>query len=596
MIRLPSCRGWTLLLVLLAGIYTVDAFGFEGESQELPIEMGDEIEGWTVERIDRHDEYVRYWFRGSEGTTGVEIDKRDDQTRPYTAGEYWIQSAPGERPPERLLAAVRERVAAFDSTSEPFIQRTSPNQALFGTQLLPYRVAVAWLSLLLAVISALMCLRFSMKQRGVWLNRRDITVALVLAAAAALILVATQIPIPVTPDVARDALIGRDCWQRSDCLVGPQTSFLNLIQGTTWARISSLSWALCSEESLVRGFWNVLAGAGVGLVYVAARLGLGRMCSLLAGLVYFVAFCFAMDTSEFSNHTAVAIAAPLALFAATASLRSRGAFQAIALGLCCGFAIESHAACWWFLVPALVQVLATARRPLLAASVCLGSCLALSFSLSPLALLTNIDQIVDVVGWLPIGAISAAATVVGLWMRRFSVSWSDGQRLRVAVALWSATYTVLAIAVMGIGKHFHHVYALPVLPFVSVLAVDGIWWLRSRIGSWVPLRPVEVLLISAALAGVIPASSHRLSPPNPDSSPWTMGELELIAEEVYQGTDFPELAAAIRSPDHRQLLTGLAPLDPALPGPSDGRAILIAKIQVRSPWRLARLGWGYLPA
>jgi len=573
-------------LALLVWILPNTGFAADEADPELPIALGDVIDGWTVERIDQQNEFVRYWFQGDDLNTGVEVTYLGDRTGSYVAGEYLIQSAPGEVPPESLLEAVTALFAEYEQESEPAFQGHSPNRVASGTQLVPYRRVAFWLSVLLSLIAIIGVARLAHSERKVLFNRFDLLVGVGLLVAGGGLLLTTQVPIALTPDLARDLLVGRDCWAGSECSAGPQTSFLGLLQGTTWPRLSSF---VLSEQALggatVGTLFSLLAAFGICLVYASARLSSGRKRALLAGFFYTAGFCLAMPGGEFSNHTAVAIAAPATLYAAVLQLRTQNLLQAVALGLCCGLAAESHSACWWFLVAASVQVWSTSRRPIMSLAACWMGCLLPTFALSPLSLIANAKQFVVAATWIGVLAILAAVAVLGVWLRRRRRDPIEVVGYRLFVGLWSSIYAVLAIAVLLSGRQFLLIYTLPVLPFAAVSAADGVGRLVSRYRRTDGTRLVRTAAVTGVtvslLAGVWVAGmglSQRLDAGRNLSAHLSFDHTKAIAEELYRETTFPTLATAIRSPNSHHLLTALAALDPASGSNRDGRAVLVVDI------------------
>ena len=87
------------------------------------VDQGEVIAGWAFEREERHPEYVRYYFRSGDATTGVEIQASEEaaasNTSPWTTGRHRLMPAPSEQPPRDLLVALMDRLRAHDAAGKP---------------------------------------------------------------------------------------------------------------------------------------------------------------------------------------------------------------------------------------------------------------------------------------------------------------------------------------------------------------------------------------------------------------------------------------------------------------------------------------------
>ena len=133
--RLAKLRGAgpALLLATALSLWSAPAHA----QGELPWDVGASVPGvGTLERVQRHPEYVRTQWRDGEQTHRIEIVPRSDQTDPWAAGPYRVQPAPGARANNAALSAMRAHLEALSAAPghAPFVGRarapTSPEDAL----------------------------------------------------------------------------------------------------------------------------------------------------------------------------------------------------------------------------------------------------------------------------------------------------------------------------------------------------------------------------------------------------------------------------------------------------------------------------------
>ncbi|MBW2458044.1 MAG: glycosyltransferase family 39 protein [Deltaproteobacteria bacterium] len=83
------------------------------------IATGETVAGWRLNRVERHPEYVRYFFSSGEVTTGLEVGATPEQSGPWTTRRHRLMPAPGQEPPTELLTAVMDRLRQYDETTQP---------------------------------------------------------------------------------------------------------------------------------------------------------------------------------------------------------------------------------------------------------------------------------------------------------------------------------------------------------------------------------------------------------------------------------------------------------------------------------------------
>ncbi|RLB64754.1 MAG: hypothetical protein DRI90_03850 [Deltaproteobacteria bacterium] len=80
---------------------------------------GETMVGWRLERVERHPEYVRYFFTRAGDTTGLEVGASEAPTGPWTTGRHRLMPAPGQNPPAALLQALGDRLHHYDAAGGP---------------------------------------------------------------------------------------------------------------------------------------------------------------------------------------------------------------------------------------------------------------------------------------------------------------------------------------------------------------------------------------------------------------------------------------------------------------------------------------------
>ena len=120
LLRLFAIAAFALVVVLLSAS-TAAAGDLVAE--------GETVAGWRLERVERHPEYVRYFFSKGEGTTGLEVGASEDSSGPFATRRHRLMPAPGQRPPVVLLQALMVRLRRHDATGQPPLagrKRTHP--------------------------------------------------------------------------------------------------------------------------------------------------------------------------------------------------------------------------------------------------------------------------------------------------------------------------------------------------------------------------------------------------------------------------------------------------------------------------------------
>lgn len=96
----------------------------------LPFASGDTLADYSVVRVEREPEFVRFFFvSGDSGRTTLEVTWSRGPDDPWSTRAYRIQPAPGARAPAALLRTVLERLRSWEARPEhrAFVQRKGPD-------------------------------------------------------------------------------------------------------------------------------------------------------------------------------------------------------------------------------------------------------------------------------------------------------------------------------------------------------------------------------------------------------------------------------------------------------------------------------------
>ena len=91
---------------------------FAGQAPEPPWSVGSSVEGWRLQSIERHPEYLRLYFHMGPQTTGVEIRVNPGVQDEWSTAAYRVQPCPDQEPPENLLKALLADVQKLDRGKE----------------------------------------------------------------------------------------------------------------------------------------------------------------------------------------------------------------------------------------------------------------------------------------------------------------------------------------------------------------------------------------------------------------------------------------------------------------------------------------------
>ncbi len=138
-------------------------------------------DGWELNAVDHHPEFLRYTFERGTEVTVVEVTYPRDSSAGIATESYLVQGAPGNLPEDSLLRAVAARMAALDQAGfEPNVRRTgsgSPGAGAGTGQAAtdPVRSAEAtrsYTAIILGILGALVLLRVAMRLRDAAKARR----------------------------------------------------------------------------------------------------------------------------------------------------------------------------------------------------------------------------------------------------------------------------------------------------------------------------------------------------------------------------------------------------------------------------------------
>jgi hypothetical protein len=164
---MASGRFATPVLCLTALLWlTSVAAASDGDSLG-PWEVGDAVaDGWSVDSIDAHPEYIRLHLTDGSMTTIVEVTYPREESGGDSTSQYLVQPAPDSTVPERVLAVVTERfrqferdpdheLAVHEMTDEERLRMDSGDGRLFngvGLQVLAWVAVGVWAAVLVGLV------------------------------------------------------------------------------------------------------------------------------------------------------------------------------------------------------------------------------------------------------------------------------------------------------------------------------------------------------------------------------------------------------------------------------------------------------------
>ena len=590
--RLSILSAFCLLVVLSRGM-TAECAEPVRPSSDVPIEIGSQLTPeWRLERVEQHAEYLRLWFTGPSGRTGVEVNVHAGGDVP-DATSILVQPAPGESPPAEVLAAVREAYRDRD----PEELSLSVRQTEAYSEHLP-KSAVRRLASVVAGFCVLFAVALFFRSRKRQRKQvRGWPLAILATAGGIVALVFLGQPVFLTLDIARDLAMARDCVELDHCLSGPTTSFGSLRQATLWSRFLGFAWFdlnLGGEGS--RLLLLFLEGLGVGLVALAGRSTFGAGRGGIAVVIYLAVLIVVLHPGEFSNHNAVAVFAPLLAFVSIRFFQDGEASHAGLVGCVLALCVESHAACWGLLAPVPFLVLAIGRRPWRSLALSGLSFVTICYWLSPTASVVNAEQVLRVFHPATAALWAACSLPAGLLMRRRLRGYTPTGRARGGLLFVVGAWLIPAAVIVMSGRAIHGVYLLPILPFAVLLVEDGLVVLIDRVTTRATRvrRALRVLFFVTGF-GVIVGLAVWNPHQRPEREYWTMGDVEILARRLFEvhGT-LPDLVSRLRSQDHRTLVTGLAPFESIRDEISTEQALLVLRLRGEQLPGEPGEGWSFL--
>ncbi|MFV8756154.1 hypothetical protein ACNOYE_36860 [Nannocystaceae bacterium ST9] len=389
-------------------------------------------------------------------------------------------------------------------------------------------------------------------------------------------------------DSTRDLLLARDLAEGNVLHEqGAPAAFGKFVHGSAGIDLFALGLrfelGIVGLERLVRA---LLAG-GVALTVLGLARVLDRRVDdpgLLAGAAVFVALLPGwLELPTFWQPTLLPVPALLVHLALWRTLVEGETIDALATGLFLAWAIDVHLAAAAFGPCALASILASARRPLLAASCFVLACVGLLALDSWAFVLTNLGELEVRGGVVPAALVVVAAIVLGLLARARVRGLSLARRLGSALAL--------ELGMLALAWLLAHAPGLPPLSprHVLVFAPASI-----LVFALLPLGRGGAAAI-AGLALMLAAPGLRATDPElPLRTRWLLCEVERIAEvAAARGYDWPALVEHLQSTMRTPMLAGLAAFErprAAIDPPPDEDLIVIGLRPREAAEVAARLG------
>lgn len=395
---------------------------------------------------------------------------------------------------------------------------------------------------------------------------------------------------PLQEDTSRDLAFARELVDGTHLhLHGAWASFVSLHQGTTW--IDFL--ALCQLGGLgITGIENLLTtllAATVAVAYLGfARLlpwhagpvlGSGpdpatrEIAPIVGAITLLAALPLACEMPLLWQPILLPVPIVLAHLCLWRLLRDGELIDALALAVCCGFALDVHVVSVALLVLVLVAIPLASKRAWLATPAALAAGLGTLALCSPGALVANVG-ILREQGWLVWACVVLGVALLAgaLLRRRFAVlDWEA----RLRVALGGELMVMAAVIAASLHPATPALTGRYLLPFVPAVALA-----LGLAASWAGSR--RSLLGSTALSlGLLLTSLSWLRPDSPRSLPiypaWRVAEFEPVAELLRERElSWTELSGRLQAPSYALLLSHLSSLvDPGAADPPHAKTGLL---------------------
>lgn len=505
-----------LSLVLGSGAAYAESAGFDPVA-----ERGEQIESWTLERIEEHPEFHRYYWRNADGDeAGVEVTVVEQALR--------VQPAPGYEAREPIVAELSLR------TPDVEVIVARPDTPELQPQPAQNRFALAratWPAWLLALALA------------VWRGRRkrdgDYGPTLEAGAVGAVTAfcawhVAPDYPILHDPTSALH-LIARIT--TGEPTFAGMTSSADVRQGSAFAHLVAYLRHAGLPLGLIPHFFALAHGVAGALVYAALRrVDVDRFIALVAVFGGGGALTATNALIAFQHELLAPITGAVFAVALLRAVRRADIPSFVLVGAATWLLVESHVAMFFcvFLLPGLAGM--AAERRALASAAALAAFLWTGAVLSPESL-TSVLRAGSGLGLAGLSLGSVVALGAGSALRG---------RVRVHVAGAVILLTLILIGTAALSMPMGQLilrYAGPLLPAAIVF------------GASVGARSARVVAATVAIMGVV---CPVLLPPLDGRGAWRLSDAQALGHELAALGQIDALQVELRTTDRRALLQASA--------------------------------------
>ncbi len=461
---------------------------------------------------------VRATYQCPYGKVLIQLSHRDAGSSQAIRTTRFAVTVVEGSPHDDLLAAIAALIRSQESEFEWSMLSVGKSRRGFSFARALRSVLLVLLLLALATAAAIAAARAWTARRG---PRREAVESLIVAAIVVTWLQVDAAP-PAHPDTAVDVALARDCIaSNATYCLGHASSALGLVQGQAftyalagWLSLGLSMRALCFLAACVHG-------GTIGLLHHAIARRFGGVAWLAS------AFASALSvhlTSYPTIHNPSWLVLPLtiAFLATLAITNDRSPWSPFLAGVAFAFGSESHVLLGPFVAAAALIVLITARRPVVAPLVLLGTFVLTEIAISPASSATNVAI---VHGWL--GAHLAGAALVALALAasvpiqlRLRHATRDDPALResVAVLLW------LLIGAVGLGVLLPWAVSRPPQARYYGAAFPAIVFAAGWLLDALTLRARSARVRALAIVIFIGIFSKRLASADFASAPWFMDD------------------------------------------------------------------------
>lgn len=552
--RVVTALVFGLALVLVGSAAHADTPGFDPVA-----ERGEEIDGWTLDRVEEHPEFHRYFWRDEDGDeAGVEVTVVD--------GSLHVQPAPGHEAPEPIVSALSSRTPdVVVVVAPPEVVEAEPRTA---AEIYYARARATWPAWLLA----LGLVAWRARRRAPPNRQAPIEAACVGTVAAGLAW--SVVPdFPVLHDPTSALHIIARVFSGEPTFAG-MTSSASVRQGSAFAHLVAGLRAIGFPLGLVPHFFAVAHGVAAGLVYAALRrVEVGRFIALVAVFGGGATLTAANSLVSFQHELLAPLAGAFFAVALLRAVRRADVPSFVLVGAATWFLVEAHVAMFFgvFLLPGLAGM--EAPRRVAATCAAVGAFLWTGAVVSP----ESLASVLRAGGGLGLAGLvvgSAVALGVGVALRG---------RVQAHVAGAAALLGLIGVGTAVLSFPMSQLtlrYAAPLLPAAIVFT--------ASLGD----RGARVIAALVAVAGVV---FPLLLPPLDGRGAWRISDAQAIGPELAELGQIDELHIELRTMDRRALIQASATFtsDAETPESTDPVAIELLRLPddvvPPEPWRVIPL-------